>query len=93
MTIPPTATSFSLTVTYKAGYSTSKNGSIQQVDLVPNFSLTPNPVLKSASLTLRNLMQKAAAATLNSVDLRDHSDRRQRHARRLASCRSTAPRR
>ena len=67
VTIPLTATSFTLTVTYKTGYSTSKTGPIQQVDLVPNFSLTPNPVLKSASLTLRNLMQKAAAATLNSV--------------------------
>ena len=67
VTVPTSATSFSLTVTYKDGYSTTKGGAIQQVDLVPNFSLTPNPVLKSSPLTLHNLMQKAAAAVLNSV--------------------------
>lgn len=68
ITVPTNATAFSLTATYKGGYSTSKNGSVSQVDLVPNFSLTPNPVLKSSNITLKNLMQKAAAATLNSVD-------------------------
>ncbi len=68
VTVPTGATSFSLTVTYKDGYSTTKGGSIQQVDLVPNFSLNPNPVLKSSLLTLHNLMQKAGAATLNSVN-------------------------
>jgi PKD repeat protein len=67
VTVPASATSFSLMVDYKGGYSTSKGGAVQQVDLVPNFSLSPNPVLKSSALTLRNLMQKAAAATLNSV--------------------------
>jgi PKD repeat protein len=67
VTVPSNATSFSLTVTYKDGYSTSKSGAVLQVDLVPNFSLTPNPVLKSSALTLKNLMQKAAAAVLNSV--------------------------
>ncbi|HEY1252628.1 MAG TPA: PKD domain-containing protein [Thermoanaerobaculia bacterium] len=68
VTVPTAATSFTLLVTYKGGYGTTVGGSIQQVDLVPNFSLTPNPVLKSSTLTLKNLMQKAAAATLNSVD-------------------------
>ena len=48
-TVPSGATSFSLTATYKGGYSTSKSGAVVQVDLVPNFSLTPNPVLKSAA--------------------------------------------
>ncbi len=68
VTVPSNATSFSLNVTYKGGYSTAVNGSVVQVDLVPNFSLSPNPVLKSSTLTLKNLMQKASAATLNSVD-------------------------
>ncbi len=54
--------------TYKGGYSTSKSGSVVQVDLVPNFSLTPNPVLKGSNLTLKNLMQIGAAATVTSVD-------------------------
>ena len=67
VTIPTNATAFSLLATYKDGFSVTKTGSIQQVDLVPNFSSTPNPVLKNAKLTLKNLMQKAAAATLNSV--------------------------
>jgi PKD repeat protein len=67
VTVPSNATAFSLTATYKGGYSTSKSGTVQQVDLVPNFSATPNPVLKSSPLTLKNLMQKAAAAVLNSV--------------------------
>jgi PKD repeat protein len=68
VTVPTNATSFSLLVTYKGGYNTTVNGSVSQVDLVPNFSLSPNPVLKSSTLTLKNLMQKASAATLNSVD-------------------------
>ena len=44
--IPATATAFSLTATYKGGYATTKSGSVQQVDLVPNFSVSPSPVLK-----------------------------------------------
>ena len=67
MTVPVAATSFSLTATYKGGYTTSKSGTVSQVDLVPNFSLAPNPVLNERpSITLSNLMQKATAATLNS---------------------------
>src|SRR4029453_13464321 len=68
VTIPPSATGFSLLATYKDGFSVTKTGSIQQVDLVPNFSLTPTTVLKGGTMTSKNLMQKAAAATLNSVD-------------------------
>ena len=67
-TVPSGATSFSVTATYKGGYSTSKSGTVVQVDLVPNFSLTPNPVLKGGLLTLKNLMQIGAAATVTSVD-------------------------
>jgi len=67
VTVPPSATAFSLLATYKDGFSITKSGSVQQVDLVPNFSETPNPVLKGGTLTLKNLMQKSAAATLNSV--------------------------
>lgn len=67
VTVPSSATSFSLTAAYKGGYSTAKAGAIQQVDLVANASLSPNPVLKSGTLTFHNLMQKAASATLNSV--------------------------
>ncbi len=66
--VPAAATSFSVQATYKGGYTTSKSGAVQQVDLVPNFSLAPNPVLKGATLNLRNLMQIGAAATLVSVD-------------------------
>ena len=67
VTVPTTATGFSLTATYKGGYTVVKTGAVQQVDLVPNFTMAPNPVLKGASLTLTNRMQKASAATLNSV--------------------------
>ena len=67
MTVPTSATAFSLIATYKDGYQVTKTGPIQQVDLVPNASVSPNPVLKSTTLTAKNLMQKAAAATLNSV--------------------------
>ena len=67
VTVPTSATAFSLIATYKDGYQVTKTGSIQQVDLVPNLSVSPNPVLKSTTLTAKNLMQKAAAATLNSV--------------------------
>ena len=67
VTVPVAATSFILTAAYKGGYSASKSGTVSQVDLVPNFSLPPNPVLTGSSITLRNLMQKASAATLNSM--------------------------
>ncbi len=67
VTVPTSATAFILTATYKGGYSTSKSGTVSQVDLVPNFSLTPNPVIKGGTLTLKNLMQIASAATLNTV--------------------------
>lgn len=66
VTVPTTATAFALTATYKGGYATSKAGTVSQVDLVPNFSLTPNPVLKGTALTLRNLQQISAAATITA---------------------------
>jgi hypothetical protein len=65
--VPSGATSFSLTVPY-AGYSASVSGSVSQVDLVPAFTTSPNPVIVSTTLTLTNQMQKGPAATLNSVD-------------------------
>ena len=40
-TVPAGAASFTLVATYKGGYTTSKSGTVVQVDLVPNFSLTP----------------------------------------------------
>jgi PKD repeat protein len=67
VSVPSNATNFSLTATYKGGYAVTKSGFVQQVELVPNFSLTPNPVLKSTALTLKNLMQIGAAATVTSV--------------------------
>ncbi len=65
--VPSGATSFSLVVPY-AGFSANVSGSVSQVDLVPAFSVSPNPVIVSTPLTLTNQMQKGAAATLNSVD-------------------------
>lgn len=67
VSVPSNATSFSLIVTY-AGFSTNVSGSVSQVDLVPDFSVSPNPVVVGATLTLTNRMQKGPAATLNSVD-------------------------
>ena len=88
--VPTGTTAFSLTAAYKGGYSTSKSGKVALVDLVANFSLSPNPVVKGSPLTLVNLMQKGPAATLNSVDysinnggssgtLADDLQQRQRH--------------
>ena len=63
-----------LTAAYKGGYSTSKSGTVSQVDLVPNFSLSPNPVadglLDHAAATS---CRSASAATLNSTSLRHHA--------------------
>jgi hypothetical protein len=68
VTVPANAATFSLTATYRGGYSTTQSGAVTQVDLVPNFSLSPNPVLVSGTLTLTNLMQKGSSTTLGSVD-------------------------
>ncbi len=59
---------FSVKATYKGGYTNTKAGAYQLVDLVPNFSASPNPVLISAPLTLKNLMQIGGTTTLNSVE-------------------------
>jgi PKD repeat protein len=66
--VPAASRSFRLTVTYKGGYTAPViNGAVQQVDLVPDFSLSPATVLHGASLTLTNQMQKGATTTLNAV--------------------------
>lgn len=65
--VPATADGFDLAVTYPSGYVANASGTIAQVDLVPNFTLSPTTVLKSGTLTLTNTMLISAAATLNSV--------------------------
>src|SRR6202011_200106 len=44
-TVPPGVTGFSLTVTYPDGSQSTATGPVTQTDLVPAFSLSPNPVL------------------------------------------------
>jgi hypothetical protein len=66
--VPSDAVSFNLQVTYKGGFTARTSGQVQQVDLVPAFALSPNPVLASSQITIVNLMQKSAVATLTSVD-------------------------
>ena len=65
--VPSSAQSFKLDVLYKAGNISSVLGSIVQVDLVPDFSLSPSTVINGGQLTLTNLMQKGASTTLNST--------------------------
>lgn len=67
--VPTNATSFSLIATYKGGYAASASGSIQQVDLVPNYSITsPLPALVNSQIAIKNLMQKGSTTILNYVD-------------------------
>ncbi len=66
-TVPSAATSFRLTVAYAGGYVPSLNGTIQQVDLVPDFAINPTTVLNNSKLRLTNRMQ-IGNATLNSVE-------------------------
>ncbi len=68
VSVPSLATAFSLTATYKGGFSVTKSGAVQQVDLVPNFSATPSPVLINSSLTLHNLMLIGGGTSLNFID-------------------------
>jgi PKD repeat protein len=69
VTIPSAATGFRMNVTYRGGYrSPDLSGNISQVDLVPSFTLSPDPVVKNGGLNLTNTMQIASVATLNSVD-------------------------
>ncbi|MDQ2978745.1 MAG: hypothetical protein M3R62_05960, partial [Acidobacteriota bacterium] len=65
--VPSGAMSFTLTVTWKGGYTRILPGTIVQADLVPSFSMSPNPAPVNATVTLTNTMQKGAA-TLTSVD-------------------------
>lgn len=66
--VPASATAFSLTIAYPGGYTATAAGTVQQLGLIPDFLLAPNPVVRGDPLTLTNLMLKVAAATLNSVD-------------------------
>jgi len=68
VSVPSLATAFTLTAAYKGGFSVTKSGAVQQVDLVPNFSATPTVVLINANLALRNLMQIGGGTSLNFVD-------------------------
>ncbi len=70
--VPTGATSFSLSVQYKDGYTAALvSGTIQQRDLIPGFTLAPATVLtgvQGGQLTLTNTMQKAPSATVNFVN-------------------------
>ena len=67
--VPPTATGFTLTITYPGGYTATASGTIVQASLVAAFTLAPNPVLLNSTITLTNRMQIATdGTTLNSVD-------------------------
>jgi PKD repeat protein len=69
VSIPTAATGFRMRVTYRGGYvAPGIAGNLSQVDLVPAFTATPNPVVKNAVITLSNTMQIAPAASLASVD-------------------------
>ena len=69
--VPTGASTFTLLVTWKAGYSQSLTGNINQTDLVPEFTMSPaSPpgVTVNGTVTLTNAMQKSPATVLNSVD-------------------------
>ena len=66
--VPLGATGFSLTVTWRGGYVRTLSGSIVQTDLVPSFSMSPNPATVSGTVTLTNTMQKSPTTALTSVD-------------------------
>ena len=69
VSIPSAATGFRMRITYRGGYvSPELAGNVSQVDLVPSFTLSPNPVVKNGGINLTNTMQIATVATLNSVD-------------------------
>ena len=69
VSIPASATAFSVLATYRDGYQAPVvSGPINQTDLVAAFSLQSSTVVTPGSLTVINLMQKAASATLTSVD-------------------------
>jgi hypothetical protein len=65
--VPSGATGFTLTITYPGGYRATAQGNIVQANIVAAFSIAPDPVLTSTSLTLTNQMQ-VANATLDSVN-------------------------
>ncbi len=68
VSIPLASKTFRLTVVYRGGFTaTPLTGSIQQVDLVPDFSVSPAAVLHGTNVTLTNQMQKGTTTTLNAV--------------------------
>jgi len=67
VTVPPGATGFALTVSYPGGYAATVSGSINQVDLIPDFTLAPNPAPPGGSVALTNQM-RIGSATLDSVE-------------------------
>jgi len=69
VTVPTAATAFSLVTHYKGDYSVTTAGGVQQVDLVPAFSITSQlPALVNSPVTIKNLMQKGGTTSLNFVD-------------------------
>lgn len=65
--VPAGASSFALTVTYPGGWQATASGAVAQTDLVAAFSLVPNPVLVSGTLTLTNQMQAGSSTSVTSV--------------------------
>ncbi len=72
--VPGSATSFALTITYKGGYTATQTGNISQVALVPDFTPTSGTVLVGGSLTITNKMQKGTGVTVNTVEYAWDSD-------------------
>ncbi len=66
--VPAGASGFSLQVTWKGGYTKTVTGTVVQSDLVPAFTILPNPAIRNGQITLTNTMQKALTTTLTSVD-------------------------
>ncbi len=66
--VPLGTTLFSLQVVYPGGFTTPMSqGSVVPADLVPSFTLAPNPVLNNSTLTLTNHMQVSVGTTVSSV--------------------------
>ena len=64
--VPAGVIGFDLAIQYKGGYVARASGSVDQKDLVPEFSVSPNPVLNGGTLTIQNQML-IGNAVLNSV--------------------------
>ena len=66
--VPGNATGFDLRITYAGGYQATRSGTIEQVDLVPEFSPKTGTIFIGGNLTITNNMQKGSAVTLSSVE-------------------------